>query len=243
MSKWYISAILVSGLILGSSSPSLADGRQAACGRGDKACLEFAKLSAAEQFEQIAARVSTKQRYSEAAKRYIGEAYLMLAGRETNTPEQEEQFCLKALEYGATSAYMGLYFIHTASDTEKALGYLRQYIATKPQDSVPYVLLGEAELEKRNYSAAVDYLSEAKEVSHGRSSNLPWLLFQATYLKGDFFKAASMLDESFSQGKTVGDLKALIANDSRYAEIGKRPEFKRFSTMINGIAAPRLSWN
>ena len=240
MQHRYITIIMITGLFLAGQSPALS-AEQQNCSRNDKTCREFAKLSEAEQFEQVIAKVDPKRTYSDEAKRYIGDAYLMLAGRENNTPEQEEQFCLKALEYGATSAYMGLYFVNAATNTEKALSYLKQYVATSPQDSVPYVLLGEAELEKRNYTEASTYLTEAKKISHGRSSNLNWLLFQATYLKGDYFKAAAMLDDSFSSGKTVGDLKALLAGDPRFAEIGTRPEFKRFFTMINGSTPPKLS--
>jgi tetratricopeptide (TPR) repeat protein len=240
MQKWNVIMVTVLGLILSGQTPALS-GEPNSCAKSDEACKEFAKLSETEQYDRIIKKVDAKRTYSEAARKYIGEAYLMIAGRETNTPEQEEQFCLKALEYGATSAYMGLYFIHAATDEEKALGYLKQYVTTKPQDSVPYVLLGEAELEKRNYTDASIYLSEAKSVARGHSSNLDWLLFQATYLKGDYIKAATLLDESFSRGKTVGDLKALITSDSRFSEIGKRPEFKRFSTMINGITSPRFS--
>lgn len=241
MQKQYIIIIMALGLVLSGQSPAFSS-EQPACGKNDTACREFTKLAEAEQYDKLISKVDPKQKYSDEARKQIGQAYLMVAGRETNTPEQEEQFCLKALEYGATSAYMGLYFIHAGSDTEKALGYLKQYVATKPQDSVPYVLLGEAELEKRNYSVAADLLSEAKKVAHGRSSNLGWLLFQATYLKGDYVKAATLLDESFAHGKTVGDLKSLISADPRFSEIGKRPEFKRFFTMINGINTPRLSW-
>jgi hypothetical protein len=168
MQKWYVISVLCLGFLLAGTTPAPCSDLPA-CAKNDTACREFAKLSGAEQFEQLVAQVNPKRAYSEGARRYIGEAYLMLAGREANTPEQEEQFCLKALEYGATPAYMGLYFIHAATDTEKALGYLKRYVATKPQDSVPYVILGEAELEKRNYSAASEYLTEAKKVSHGRS--------------------------------------------------------------------------
>jgi tetratricopeptide (TPR) repeat protein len=241
MKKWFVIIAMALALVLSGQSPAFSS-EQPSCKKNDMACQEFTRLAAAEQYDKIIEKVSPTQNYSDEARKQIGQAYLMVAGRETNTPEQEEQLCQKALEYGATSAYMGLYFIHAGSDAEKALGYLKQYVATKPEDSVPYVLLGEAELEKRNYSAAADYLTEAKKVAHGRSSNLGWLLFQASYLKGDYVRAATLLDESFSHGKTVGDLKALISSDPRFAEIGKRPEFKRFFTMINGITAPRLSW-
>lgn len=240
MQKWYAVTFLCFSLAFAGSMPAQATGPDV-CAENDKLCLDFARLAEAKQFDQIIEKIDAKKRYSETAKRYIGEAYLNLAGRENNTPEQEEQFCLKALEYGATSAYMGLYFIYAAADEQKAIVYLKKYVDTKPQDPVPYVLLGESELEKRNYAEAIDYLTEARNVSHGRSSNLSWLLFQATYLKGDYVTAAAMLDESFSRGKTVGDLKALIASDPRYAEIGMHHEFKRFFTMISGIVLPRVS--
>jgi tetratricopeptide (TPR) repeat protein len=227
-------------LLAGTASALFA--AEPSCARQDTTCRELAKLFEAEQYDALIEKVGPNQSYSNEAKDYIGRAYLQMAGKESNTPEQEEQLCLKALEYGATQAYMGLYFIHAGADQTKALGYLKQYVATKPNDAVPFVLLGEAEFESRNYAAAKEYLLSAKEVARGRSSNMDWLLFQACYLAGDYPRAATMLDESFAHGKTIGDLKALIASDARFAELGKRPEFKRFSTMINGTNMYRISY-
>ena len=173
----------------------------------------------------------------------------LLAGGDMNdliakhklTDEQVEklQFCLKALEYGASSAYMGLYFIHAGTDVAKALGYLKQYVGTKPQDSVPYVLLGEAAYAQRNYADAKAYLQEAKKVARGKSANVDWLLFQASFLTGDYSLASTMLDSSFAQGKTVGDLKALVSADTRFAEIGKRSEFRKYMNILNGTTTAK----
>jgi hypothetical protein len=135
---------MASFIIMAAPAESPAAGN-APCGEKDAVCLEFAGLYEAEQYDKIIGAIDTKKNYSDASRSIIGQAYLMIAGRETNTPEQEEQFCRKALEYGSTSAYMGLYFIFASKDAETALGFLKQYIATKPKDSVPYVILGEAE--------------------------------------------------------------------------------------------------
>jgi len=230
-------AILFAFLLMTHSPVHASD--RASCPGMDPVCKTLAKLAEAEQYEKIIETADPKKTYSAESRKIIGQAYLMAAGRETNTPEQEEQFCLKALEYGATSAYMGLYFIHAGTNTEKALGYLQQYVALKPVDSVPYVILGEAELEKRNYASANTYLIEARKVARGKSGNLDWLLFQASYLNGDFATSAQMLDSSFSQGKTVGDLRALISSDPRFSDAGKRPEFRKFLSLINGTTTAR----
>lgn len=220
----------VAAILLTSLPGTVLSANQSSCPAGDAACSSFAKLADAEQYEKIVEQIDLKATYSPEARRIIGQAYLMLAGRETNTPEQEEQFCLKALEYGATSAYMGLYFIHAAKDETKALGFLRQYVATQPKDSVPYVILGESELEKNNAAAAAEYLHTAKKVARGKSANLDWLLFQASYLTGDFATASAMLDSSLSQGKTSDEVKALAASDKRFADMHKRHELKKYFT-------------
>lgn len=199
-----------------------------ACAVDDAECREFSRLFEAGRFEQLVNAIKAEKTYSSESRNIIGQAYLMLAGREGNTPAQEERLCLKALEYGATSAYMGLYFIHADADEGKALEYLRQYIATKPKDSVPYVILGEAELQKNNAAAAVGYLRDAKAVARGKSANLDWLLFQASYLTGDYAAAAALLESALSQGKTPSDLKNLLSSDSRFKDFGVRGEFKKY---------------
>ncbi len=207
-----------------SAAPASAATAGSACPAGDADCREFERLAETDQFDRLVETVRPGKKYSEAARSLVGRAYLMLAGRETNTSEQEEQFCLKALEYGATSAYMGLYFIHAGTDEEKALSYLRQYVATQPKDSVPYVILGEEELRKNNAAMAVAYLREARKTARGRSVNLEWLLFQASYLSGDFPGAADSLASSLAQGKTRDDVDRLIAADRRFAGMDRRPE-------------------
>lgn len=239
MNTWFCTLAAFLGLIIAGQSTALSSVKQP-CSNTDKACREFARLATAEQFDAIVAKVDPNASYSETAREHIGMAYLMMAGRETNTPQQEEAFCLKALEYGAVSAYMGLYFIHAQSDPEKALGYLKKYVATGPQDGVPYAILGEAEFEKQNYAAANTYLTTARKVARGRSSNVDWLLFQSSYLTGNYAAASVMLDNAFAQGKTVGDLKALINLDPRFAEIVNQPEFKRIVPIINGRSTGKL---
>lgn len=228
--------IIIAALGLIIAGQSTVPAAENACAAKDTACREFAKFAEAEQFERIIETVDAQMTYSAAAKSYIGQAYLMIAGRETNTPEQEERFCLKALEYGATSAYMGLYFINAGQNPEKAIGYLKQYIATKPKDAVPYVLLGEAEMEKENYETANIYLREAKSVGRGHSTNLDWMLFQVNYLLGDYAYASVMLDGALARGQFIDELRSL-ASDPRYADFGSRPEFRKYEPMIKGTTA------
>lgn len=234
MQQSYFAIIMVVGLILAGQTPALS-AEQQACSRDDKSCREFTKLAEAEQYDKIIASIDGNTTYSEASRSIIGQAYLMMAGQETNTPEQEEQFCRKALEYGSTSAYMGLYFIYASKDTETALGFLKQYIASKPRDSVPYVILGDAELEKKNYQAADAYLREAKKVAHGHSANLEWLSFQAGYLTGDYAYAGAMLESSIKNPAYEKELRAL-ASDPRFSGMGKRPEFRQYAYLLKGAA-------
>jgi Flp pilus assembly protein TadD len=205
------------------------------CPEKDEQCSEFARLAETEQYDKIIESIDAKTTYSDASRNIIGQAYLMIAGRESNTPEQEEQYCRKALEYGATSAYMGLYFIYASKDTEAALGFLKQYVATKPRDSVPYVLLGEAELQKKNYQTADAYLREAKKFARGHSTNLAWLSFMAGYLTGDYPYAHAMLESAIKDPTYEKELRAL-ASDPRFAGMVKRPEFKQYEYLFKGAA-------
>jgi len=234
MQKLFFSLFATVFIIITGQSFSLASGNPP-CDAKDTICSNFTRLAETEQYDKIIAAIDAKKTYSDAARSIIGQAYLMIAGRETNTPEQEEQFCRKALEYGSTSAYMGLYFIYASKDTETALGFLKQYIATKPKDSVPYVILGDAELEKKNYRAADAYLREAKKVARGHSANLEWLSFQAAYLTGDYAYAGAMLESALKNPAYEKELRAL-ASDPRFSGMGKRPEFKQFESLLKSAA-------
>jgi tetratricopeptide (TPR) repeat protein len=218
---------------------AIGQAAEVSCPAKDSVCKEFAKLTNAGQFEKLIAQVDAAKTYSRDSQDMIGQAYLLLAGKEGNTPEQEEQLCRKALEYGATSAYMGLYFLYSGTNTEAALGFLKQYIAAGAPDAVPYVLLGEAEMDKENYAAANAYFREAKKMSRGVPRDLDWALFKTSYLTGDYHTASTMLNSAFSQGKTVGDLKALVV-DQRFSDMGKRMEFKKFFPIINGTTTARM---
>lgn len=202
------------------------------CVKSDTVCGEFEQLAEAGQFDAIIKKIEATTQYSENSRRLIGKAYLALAGKEENTPEQEEAYCRKALEYGSNQAYMGLYFIHSQKDEEEALGYLRQYVETKPVDSVPYVILGETELEKKNYKLADAYLRESRKVARARSARVDWMLFQANYLLGNYQYAGEIIESAMINGKFDEKLKELGA-DERFRGIEKRPEFKKFFTATN----------
>ncbi len=120
--KNHIVVLLVVFVLVLSGYSELFAGTSA-CAKSDAACREFAALGEAGKYQAIIDKVNPKRSYSDAARALIGNAYLMAAGREGNTPQQEEQLCLKALEYGATSAYMGLYSIHAKTDAAKANGF------------------------------------------------------------------------------------------------------------------------
>jgi tetratricopeptide (TPR) repeat protein len=239
MKKHIIGLFVVFVLVLSGYSNLYAG--TSACAKGDAVCREFAGLSDAGKHQAIIDKVNPKKSYSDEARRLIGNAYLTVTGQESNTPQQKEQLYVKALEYGATSAYMGLYFIHAKTDTVKANGFLKKFVETKPQDATPYVLLGEADFKKGNYKSAKEYLREAKKVSQGNSGDIDWFLFKASYLAGDLSMASAMLDSSFSQGKTAGDLKALVSSDERFAAMGKQYEFRKFFKILNGVTVTKAS--
>lgn len=222
-----ILAIIVFSLFIGV--PESISSQYSHCIKSDTRCMEFEQLAEAGQFDAIIKKIDAAAQYSEGARHYIGMAYLALAGREESTPEQEEGYCRKALEYGSNQAYMGLYFIHAQKEQEEALGFLRQYIETKPADSVPYVILGESELEKNNYKLADAYLRESKKVARARSTRVDWMLFQVNYILGNHQFAGEMLESALTNRKYEQELKAL-ATDTRFQDIGKRPEFKKFFT-------------
>ena len=239
MKKHIVELFVVFVLVLSGYSELFAG--TSACAKSDAACREFAALSEAGKYQAVIDKVNPKRSYSDEARLLIGNAYLLAAGREGNTPQQEEQLCLKALEYGATSAYMGLYFIYAKTDTVKANGFLKQFVETKPQDVTPYMLLGESDFKQGNYKSAKEYLHQAKKVSRGKTGDLDWFLFKASYLAGDYTMASAMLDSSFSQGKTAGDLKALVSSDNRFGAMGKQYEFRKFFKILNGVTVAKAS--
>ena len=207
------------------------------CPDKDALCREFETLVQNEQYAAAISRIDPKAVYSETTRQYIGKAYLGLAPAESNTPEQEEQYCRKALEYGAVQAYMGLYFITVQKDPEAALGYLRQYVANKPRDSVPYVILGEAELAKERYQEADSFLRASKKVARANSPRVDWLLFKANYLLGNFGDAAGMFQSAAASGQFDNQVKELLS-DTRFSGIGNRAEFKKFPQLTGSAAHP-----
>lgn len=210
-----------------------------ACGRNDTDCQEFTALSQSGRFDAIIQKASPKRSYSDASRDLIGKAYLAMADREGTAPEQKETYYRNAIAYGAYSAYMGLYAIQVKTDAVKAHELLKQYIAAGPEDPAPYVVLGEAAFKNGEHKIAREYLKEGKKVAHGKKTNLDWLLFKASYITEEYGTASTSLDSSFSQGKTVGDLKALVASDPRFATLGKRSEFRKFFKILNGTATPK----
>jgi tetratricopeptide (TPR) repeat protein len=223
-----IVTIIVLLAIITAASSALAASPQ--CTNSDAFCKEFEALTEAGKESVLISKVEQGRAYSEGARYYIGKAYLSLAAEETSTPAQEEAYCRKALEYGATQAYMGLYFLTVQKNEEQALGYIRDYIKTKPADPVAYVILGESELEKKNYQVADTYLREAKKISRANSPRVSWMLFQANFLLGNYLFAGEMFEAALQNGfdKEV----KTIASDSRFKGIELRPEFKKYEQLL-----------
>lgn len=223
-------------IIITTASTSLSS-ESTLCKDQDPVCKDFEILAKAGQFDKIISKVDTTAKYSDGARRYIGQAYLWRASAESNTPEQEEAFCRKALEFGSTQAYMGLYFIYADKDEVKALDFLKQYVATKPHDSVPYVILGESELGKNNYQLADVYLRQSKKVSRASSARVDWMLFETNYLLGNYRYASEMFENALKNGRFDKELKALAA-DARFQGIEKRPEFRKHVHQITAANTP-----
>lgn len=221
-------------LLLVGPAGSTAGGNT--CADNDAICAEFATLTGTGRFERIIERAETAKGLSEAAKAHVGNAYMMLAGKEGATPEQEERFCRKALEYGSSSAYLCLYFIYSGQNKEAALGYLKEYVATKPADPVPYILLGESELEKKNYQAANTYLRDAKKVARGHSSYLDWMLFKVSYILGDYSFACAVLDGALADGLYMKEFRNLVS-DPLFEGMVKKPEFRKYEPLVMGTTA------
>lgn len=200
----------------------------------DKACGKLRRLAEEEKYEKLIGAVEAGKQYSEAARYYIGKAYLELAAKDGNTPGQEEQYCRKALEYGQLQAYMGLYFINAQKDPERALGFLREYVLTAPADPVPFVILGESEMEKENYKAADIFLREAKRVSRAHSPRVDWLLFQTNYHLKDYAFAGAMLASALENGRFDAELKTILV-DEHYKGIEKRPEFRKYRDVFKEV--------
>jgi tetratricopeptide (TPR) repeat protein len=238
MQKPLVGLLVLCALILAPGMGSASNNPQPSlCPDKDAVCREFETLVQNAQYSTAISKIDPKAAYSETTRQYIGKAYLGIASAESNTPEQEEQYCRKALEYGAVQAYMGLYFITVQRDPDAALGYLRQYVAKDPRDSVPYVILGEEELAKGHYQEADAFLRASKKVARANSPRVDWMLFQANYLLGNYDDAARMFESAVASGQFDGKVKEL-ASDVRFSGIGNRTEFKKFPQLTDNAAHP-----
>ena len=229
--KKHIITIMVALLIASTALAADPPPKASRCAGTDKVCLQFEKLAEAQQFEKIVDQYDTGMKYSDGSRYLIGEACLALASRDNITPVQEESYYRGALQVKHYIAYMGLYFLYAQKNEEKALGFLREYIKTKPADTVPYAILGESELYKKNYELADTYLREAKRVAHAHSPRIDFMLFQANYMLKNYQFAKEMFDSAVLNGKFEKELKA-ISTDPRFDGIERRPEFKQHQAMF-----------
>jgi len=224
------------GIMVGVMIPAAAFAANSApqvsrCAETDKVCRQFEKLAQGKQFEKIVDLYETGMRYSDESRAFIGEACMALASRPNITPAQEESYYLGALQVKHAIAYMGLYFLYAQKDEAKALGFLREYIKTNPADTVPYAILGETELNNKNYELADTYLRQAKKVAYAYSPRIDWMLFQANYLLKEYQFARERFESAVTKGKFEKELKAL-ASDPRFEGIDMRPEFKQYQSML-----------
>ncbi|MGE5809241.1 MAG: tetratricopeptide repeat protein [Nitrospirota bacterium] len=237
MKKRFILVIALFVIALAAPASIRASAPASKCEDTDRDCKEFEQMLDAQQPDKVIARYEAAKtaQYSAAALRYIGDAYLLLASREDITPEQELGYYQKALEVKHYIAYMGLYFFYAQKDEEKALGFLREYVKTGPKDTVPYVILGESELNNKHYKLADAYLREGKKVAHAHSPRVDWLLFQANYLLGNYQFAAEMLESALTNGTFEKEVTAL-SSDVRFKGIESRPEFQKHRSLFKAAS-------
>ncbi len=231
MKKHFISIILVIVAVIALPATGLTSESLSRCADKDTACRNFEQFLEAQQPEKIIEQYNSAIPYSEDARIFIGEAYLAMASRDNISPDVEESYYRRAIEVKHNIAYMGLYFFYAVKDEEMAIGFLRDYLQTRPADTVPYVILGEYELNRMNYELADSYLRLAKQVAHAHSPRVDWLLFQTSYLLKNFTLAKEMFESAVTKGKFDKELKALTS-DPRFSEISKRPEFSQFCNLL-----------
>jgi tetratricopeptide (TPR) repeat protein len=228
-------ATMIAGclFVIFTASFALADAHISKCNHEDAVCKRFEQLVEADQPENVVREYeeNPKQLYTDQAMAYVGAAYLALASRDDVSPEKEEAYYRKALSIKHYVAYMGLYFFYAQKDEEKALGFLREYVKLKPADTVPYVILGEAELNRQHYDLADSYLRDAKKVARAYSPRVDWLLFQTDYLMKNYKAAGEMFESAVTRADFANEIRSL-ATDSRYTGIDQRPEFKKYEAML-----------
>jgi len=220
--------------IFAAASAAYASESTSKCADADTICRDFEKHLESDQPEKIIARYKQSEMYSDQALSFVGNAYLAMASRDNITPEQEEGYYRKALKVKHYIAYMGLYFLHVQKDEQKALGYLREYVKMKPADTVPYVILGEVELNQKNYTLADTYLREAKKVANAHSPRVDWMLFQANYHLKNYLFAQELFESTVTRGTFDKEIGAL-STDPLFADIGKRPEFKKHQDLLKAV--------
>ena len=218
-------------LSIAAASHSFASEFISRCTDTDTACKQFEAWILAEQPQKVVEQYDPAKQYSDASRSYVGDAYLSLASADNISPEVEESYYWKALKVGHSIAYMGLYFSTVQKDEKKALDYLREYVKTGPADTVPYAILGESELNQKNYTLADSYLRQAKKVAHAHSPRIDWLLFKTNYLLKNYEFAAEMFESAATKGAFEKEIKAL-GSDARFEGIHKRPEFKKYQGML-----------
>ncbi len=226
--RYIVIVLSIVMLVIVLPAAGFASAPSSRCEEKDRVCREFEQLAEAEQPGKIVEKyeeAGAEAVYSEGARFYAGQAYLALAAGDNINPAQEESCYWKALKLGNTAAYMGLYFFHVQKDEEKALGFLREYVKTGPADTVPFVILGESELDRNHYASADRYLREAKKVARAYSPRVDWLLFQANYLLKNYRFASEMLTNALAKGTFEKEIKSL-SSDPRFSGIEKIPEFE-----------------
>jgi hypothetical protein len=201
------------------------------CSDADTVCGNLEQLFETQQPEKIVEQYSPSKQFSEASLRYIGAAYMALASQRNILPDQEEGYYRKALEVKYNISYMGLYFFYVQKDKEKALGFLREYVKTRPIDTLPFIILGEVEMNRNNVQLADSYLRSGREVAYGRSPRIDWLLFQTNFLLKNYEFSRDMFVNAVTKGNFNNELRS-ITSDPRFAGIDKRPEFIQFHNML-----------
>jgi len=197
----------------------------------DDTCKKLEEQYFKKEYDKIIAAIDPKKRYSEGSSFYIGMSYTILAER-TDSPEAKDKLYRQAIAIKYYPAYMSLYNLYRGKNPEAAMAFVKEYIKTDPRDPAPFLVLSEAQFNKRNYSEADKYLRKARQLSKGHTSKVDWLLFKTNYILGNYTSASQMFESAIAQSRFTEEIQAL-KSDTRFVGIENRPEFKQYKPLFS----------
>jgi len=196
----------------------------------DDICKKLEKQYFKKEYDKIVSAVDPKERYSEGSIFYIGMSYTILAEKSSSLQARDKLY-RDAIAVKYYPAYMSLYNLYREKNPETAMVFVNEYVKTNPSDSAPFLVLGEAQFNKKNYSEADKYLRKARKLSKGHTSEIDWLLFKANYILGNYAFASKMFESAIAQSRFTEEIRA-IKSDPGFVGIESRPEFKQYARLF-----------